>query len=79
MGDEEFSHPYEFELERFTPHPSLLLVNIPVPQFKAVDETPLVFVDNEAGFNSFLSDLTNHSVIGVDLEVRMFPLFLYIS
>jgi exosome complex exonuclease RRP6 len=69
LGYEEFSHPYEFELERFTPHPSLLLVNIPALNFKTVDETPLVFVDKETSFNSLLSDLKNHSVIGVDLEV----------
>jgi len=75
LGDEEFSHPYEFELERFTPHPSSLVVNIPVPNFKAVDETPLVFVDNEASFNNLLSDLTNHSVIGVDLEVCLLAIF----
>lgn len=71
LGDEEFSHPYEFELERFTPDPSLLLVNMPATDFKTVEETPLIFIDNEASFKSLLKDLAAYSVIGVDLEVHI--------
>ncbi len=69
QGEEEFSHPYEFELERFTPDPKFLNVMSSVPSFKKVDEIPLVMVETEASLKLLISDLSTKSVIGVDLEV----------
>lgn len=69
QGEEEFSHPYEFELERFTPDPKFLKVKSSVPSFKKVDEIPLVMVETEASLKLLISDLSSKSVIGVDLEV----------
>lgn len=76
MGDEEFSHPYEFELERFVPDGDFLNVSSQVQQFKKVDDTRLVMVENEADLRNLIADLSNHSVIGVDLEVCISSLYL---
>lgn len=69
FGDEEFSHPYEFELERFTPDPKFLAVPEVVSLFPKVKETPLVMVETEEGLKSLLKDLSQETMISVDLEV----------
>jgi exosome complex exonuclease RRP6 len=69
LGDEEFSHPYEFELDRFTPDPKFLTVLDEVPAFTNVKDTPLVIIDTEDGLKSLLKDLLAETVIAVDLEV----------
>ena len=69
LGEEEFSHPYEFELERFSPDAKFLNVSSDVLPYKKIDETPLVMVENEADLQKLLADLSKHTVIGVDLEV----------
>ncbi len=69
FGDEEFSHPYEFELERFTPDPKFLEVTENVSLFPKVQETPLVMVETEEGLKSLLKDLSQETMISVDLEV----------
>lgn len=69
FGDEEFSHPYEFELERFTPDPKFLTLSKEVAPFRKVQETPLVMVETEDALKSLLDDLSKESVIAVDLEV----------
>lgn len=70
-GDEEFSHPYEFELEMFEPDTKFFKLT-ENPSFKKVDETPLVVVSTAEDFNRMLNDLLTHDVIGVDLEVTQF-------
>lgn len=67
-GDEEFSHPYEFELERFEPDPKFFEI-VKQPSFKSVEETPLVLVKTADDFKKLLNDLSGQEVIGVDLEV----------
>lgn len=69
LGDEEFSHPYEFELERFTPDPKFLTVLDEVPPFPNVQDIPLLIIDTEDGLKSLLKDLLAETVIAVDLEV----------
>lgn len=69
FGDEEFSHPYEFELERFTPDPKFFTVLDEVPLFPSVQEIPLVMIDTEEGLKSLLKVLLEETVIAVDLEV----------
>ena len=69
LGDEEFSHPYEFELERFTPDEKFMKIQEKVASFHKVQETPLVMVETEEGLKSLLADLSKETVISVDLEV----------
>ncbi|EFX76392.1 hypothetical protein DAPPUDRAFT_55156, partial [Daphnia pulex] len=61
-------HPYEFELNKFTPHPKFLTVQREVPRFKPVSSTPLIMVDTTEAFELLLRDLLSQMVIGVDLE-----------
>jgi exosome complex exonuclease RRP6 len=63
-----FSHPYEFELERFTPSHAQLERTKP-QKFKPLEETPLVMVDHADQLPDLLQDLANYSEIAVDLEV----------
>lgn len=70
-GDEEYSHPYEFELERFEPDPKFFQI-VKEPNYRNVDETPLVVVSTADDLKTLLNDLSTHEVIGVDLEVRYF-------
>lgn len=72
LGDEEFSHPYEFELERFTPDSKFLAVADEVAPFAKVQDTPLVMVETEEALKSLINDLLMESVIAVDLEVFIF-------
>ena len=69
FGEEEYSHPYEFELERFTPNERFLTVNTQVLRSKNVNETPLLMVTTENDLQALLADLRNHKEIAVDLEV----------
>lgn len=71
LGDEEFGHPYEFELERFTPNPKFLTVADEVAPFSKVQDTPLVIVETEKALKSLINDLLVESVIAVDLEVSI--------
>lgn len=64
-------HPYEFELNKFTPHPKFLSVQREVPRFKPVSSTPLIMVDTIEAFKQLLQDLLSQTVIGVDLEVMI--------
>ena len=68
-GDEEYSHPYEFELERFAPDPKLFTTLNVVPAFKKVEETPLVMVESVQGLTNLIEDLSKQPVVAVDLEV----------
>lgn len=69
FGDEEFSHPYEFELERFVPDSKFLTVNEEVVPYRELQETSLVMVETEENLKSLIEDLSKESVIAVDLEV----------
>ncbi len=69
LGDEEYSHPYEFELEQFTAPENFMSTSPEVPHFKTVEEVPLVMVDTEEKLKSLLIALSNENEIAVDLEV----------
>lgn len=75
LGDEEFSHPYEFELERFTPDSKFLAVADEVAPFAKVQDTPLVMVETEEALKSLINDLLMESVIAVDLEAHSYRSF----
>ncbi|XP_057378683.1 exosome component 10-like [Daphnia carinata] len=64
---ERDSHPYEFELENFTPDPIFLDVKNDVPLFP-LSKTPLIIVDSTERFEHLLQDLLLQTVIAVDLE-----------
>lgn len=76
LGEKEFSHPYAYELGRFTPDPKFLICQSTVPTFKKTDEVPLVMVDNEESFKLLVKDLSEKTVVGVDLEVIPISIFL---
>lgn len=63
-----FSHPYEFELEHFTPSNTQLEHTEP-HVYKPLEETPLIMVDHADQLPDLLQDLASYSEIAVDLEV----------
>jgi exosome complex exonuclease RRP6 len=63
-----FSHPYEFELERFTP-PAKQMDRVEPRMYNPLEETPLVMVEHEGQLPLLRRDLTRCSEIAVDLEV----------
>jgi exosome complex exonuclease RRP6 len=63
-----FSHPYEFELERFTPSGPQLERKEP-HMYKSLEETPLIMVEHADHLSDLLQDLASYSEIAVDLEV----------
>ena len=74
FGDEEYSHPYEFELEHFKPSDEFLKVSEgEITHFKKIEETPLVMVDTDEGLQTMLADLCAQKEIAVDLEVTFSP------
>lgn len=73
-----FSHPYEFELDKFEPDPELLKVTEPVAP-KPLSETPLVQVTTEEELNNLLNELYNYSEIAIDLEHHSYRSFMGIT
>jgi len=63
-----FSHPYEFELEHFTP-PAKQMERVEPRMYNPFEETPLVMVEHEDQLPGLLQDLASCSEIAVDLEV----------
>lgn len=74
-GEEEFSHPYEFELENFTPNKKFFRVDASIAPFQPVAETPLVMVDNEESLKKLIADLETQTEIAVDLEAHSYRTF----
>lgn len=68
-GEEEYSHPYEFELERFTVADKFLETKPNLGRFAGVESTTLVMVETEESLQLLLKDLAQQSEIAVDLEV----------
>jgi len=65
-----FSHPYEFELEHFTPPATQLeRVEPRIYTYHLLEETPLVMVEREDQLPGLLQDLNSCSEIAVDVEV----------
>lgn len=75
---EEFSHPYEFELDRFEPSAEHLEVSEPINP-KPLSETPLVEVTTEEALNSLLNELYNYKEIAIDLEHHSYRTFMGIT
>ncbi|XP_012257874.2 exosome component 10 [Athalia rosae] len=75
---EYFSHPYEFELDRFTPAKHQLDPRIPV-KYKSLDDTPIIMIERKEDVQILLNDLRNHTEIAVDLEHHSYRSFLGIT
>lgn len=63
-----FSHPYEFELDRFTPPEEQLKSSDPTEN-KSLDEVPLIMIEKQEQIAPLLEDLLKYKTIAVDLEV----------
>lgn len=73
-----FSHPYEFELERFNPLPEQLREIVPIKP-KPIEDTPLIEVVTEEQLESLLNDLQNYTEFAVDLEHHSYRSFMGIT
>ncbi|XP_052119785.1 exosome component 10 [Frankliniella occidentalis] len=69
-----FSHPYEFELDRFTPPDDQLKVLKPTP-VKPMADTPLVMVERQEQIAPLLDDLLKCKTFAVDLEHHSYRSF----
>nr|XP_023014126.1 exosome component 10 [Leptinotarsa decemlineata] len=75
---EEFSHPYEFELERFTPLPEQLLKETPAVPLP-LEKTPLIEVTQPEQVNELVETLRNCKEFAVDLEHHSYRTFMGIT
>ncbi|RWS25027.1 Exosome component 10-like protein [Leptotrombidium deliense] len=73
-GEESFSHPYEFEIEKFEILDSFLeKVNPKEP--KPIKETPLRYIDSVNGLQEMCNKLQTVSEFAVDLEHHSYRSF----
>jgi exosome complex exonuclease RRP6 len=75
---QEYSHPYEFELDRFAPTPEQLLEETPVKP-KELSETPLIEIDKPEQLDELVETLRGCKVFGVDLEHHSYRSFMGIT
>ncbi|XP_069699387.1 exosome complex component 10 homolog [Periplaneta americana] len=73
-GEESYSHPYEYELMRFSP-PADRLKEVKPRMYSAVEDTPLVMVDMPDQLPGLLQDLAKYSEIAIDLEHHSYRSF----
>lgn len=71
---ESYLHPYEMELNKFTPIADQLQTRTPTQPLK-VDETPLMYVDNEKDLEQMLHELMASNEIAVDVEHHSYRTF----
>lgn len=74
-GREFYSHPYEYELQHWTPGTSQLQPVDPVLP-KPMEQTPLVMVDTEQELQNLVKDLSTCTEFAVDLEHHSFRSYL---
>lgn len=65
-----FSHPYEFELDRFTPAEEQLKKGQATPP-KPMEEVPLLMIERQEQISSLVDDLRKYKSLAVDLEVSI--------
>ncbi|GLV41632.1 Rrp6 [Carabus blaptoides fortunei] len=75
---EVFSHPYEFELDRFEPSAEQLTY-MPVVKPKPLAETPLREVTTVEELDAMVEDLRKYQEIAVDLEHHSYRTFMGIT
>ncbi|XP_028968527.1 exosome component 10, partial [Galendromus occidentalis] len=73
-GEETYSHPYEFEIEKFSPTDEQMR---PSPrETKPLGETPLELVSTPGALKKVLEELKQHRQIAIDLEHHSFRSFM---
>ncbi|ERL91492.1 hypothetical protein D910_08822, partial [Dendroctonus ponderosae] len=77
-GRSAFSHPYEFELDRFSP-PDELLVEAHVQFPKLLKDTPLIEINNASQLAPLVDELRAYTVIAVDVEHHSYRSFMGIT
>ncbi|CAH0556935.1 unnamed protein product [Brassicogethes aeneus] len=75
---QEFSHPYEFELERFTPSADDLFKE-PPQEPRPTAETPLIEISTPEQLTKLVKDLRKFKVIAIDLEHHSYRSFMGIT
>ncbi|XP_044268640.1 exosome component 10 [Tribolium madens] len=75
---QEYSHPYEFELERFQPTLSQLADEKPLPP-KSLAETPLVEINTPEQLDQLVETLRLCSEFAVDVEHHSYRSFMGIT
>jgi len=75
-GNERFSHPYEFELERFQPPEWALEPATEPVQPPPAEQTPVTMVTTPAGLSQLVSELEQAREVAVDLEHHSYRSFL---
>ncbi|KAL3269515.1 hypothetical protein HHI36_008581 [Cryptolaemus montrouzieri] len=77
---EEFSHPYEFELENFLPPEEQLLEDKVKPTYpRTLAETNFMEVNTIEQLNEMVEDLRNYKIISVDVEHHSYRTFMGIT
>lgn len=72
--NEEFCHPYEWEIEKFSvPEDALKEVELSVP--KPLEETPLIFVKTESELENLCKELKQQKEFAIDLEHHSYRSF----
>ena len=71
-----YNHPYEYELQHWTPAASQLTPVVPQPP-KPLHETTLTMITTEEALADMVEKLRACTEFAVDLEVRIHYLFEY--
>lgn len=71
---EAFNHPYEYELDLFTPVGSQLCKSEP-KMYKSLEETPLILIERPPDLKMLIKDLKRYKEIAVDLEHHSYRSF----
>lgn len=74
--DFSFTHPYGYELELFRVEESRLQSISKAQLPGSIEKTPLVVIEAESQIDGLLEELLQQKEISVDLEVRLFLLWL---
>ncbi|EFA03774.2 exosome complex component 10 homolog [Tribolium castaneum] len=75
---QEYSHPYEFELDRFQPTPSQLIDEKSVPP-KSLSDTPLIEIDKAEQLDELVETLRHCKEFSVDVEHHSYRSFMGIT
>ncbi|KAF2350435.1 3'-5' exonuclease domain [Trinorchestia longiramus] len=75
-GTEYFSHPYQYELEHWSPNMQTLGVPVQPVVPPAVSDTPLQMIDSETSLLAAIEELKQCSHIAVDVEHHAFRSYL---
>lgn len=71
---EVFCHPYEFELDRFTPSDAQLQKKQP-ELYKSLEDTPLIVIEKPQDLKIMMEDLGKYDEIAIDLEHHSYRTF----